>query len=112
MTQQPSNQRYLKAIAAKLRRKEAEQARGDLSRLQELDQTQDIALLRKWAWVSTIYGAIFSFIGIPMIITVAQPFLSEMLSNFIWIFAKIAMALSMLMFGTSIYFTTKLQQLD
>lgn len=111
MTQAPK-QRYLKTIAAKLRQKEAEKSRGDLSKLQELDQTQDIAILRKWAWISTIYGAIFSFFGIPLIIMVVQPFLPEMLCTFIWCFAKVSMAVSMLMFGTSIYLTTKLQRLD
>lgn len=108
----PSNQHYLKAIAAKLRRNEAEKARGDLGKLEELDQTQDLALLRKWAWVITIYGVLFSFVGVPLIIMVVQPFLSEWLSTLIWSFAKASMAISMLMFGTAIYFTTKLQRLD
>lgn len=111
MTQR-STQHYLKAIASKLRKREAEKARGDILKLQELDQTQDIAILRKWAWVSAIYGALFSFVGIPLAITVFQPFLPDMLSTFVWIFAKTSMALSMLMFGTAIYLTTKLQRLD
>lgn len=108
----PSTQHYLKRIAAKLRQREAEKARGDILKLQELDQTQDIAILRKWAWIFAIYGALFSFIAIPLAITMFQPFLPEALSNFIWFFAKSSMAISMLLFGTAIYCTTKLQTLE
>ena len=106
LTDRTSTNRYLQKIAARLRQKEAENARGDLNKLEQLDQTQDAALLRKWVWIYSIYFAIFSFIVVPLLITVFQRWLPEMVNTLVWIFAKLTMALSLFLFGTAIYFTT------
>lgn len=105
MIDELTKRKYLREIVRRLRQKEAEKARGDLEKLDELEQIQDNILLRKWAWISTIYGAIFSFLLVPLLISVLQPFLPDFLNSCLWIIAKVSMAISLLMFGTAIYFT-------
>lgn len=96
---------YLKEVVKRLRRHEAEMARGDISRLEELEQTTDSTILRKWGWISTLTGAFFSFIILPFTIGVVQAFLPEWGSNLLWAIAKVSMGLSLLMLLASIYFT-------
>lgn len=96
---------YLKEVATRLRQHEAERIRGDLALLEELEHTTDMTLLRKWGWISSIIGAIGSFVAFPLLLGVIQHFLPEWLGNTLWTIAKVAMGLSLLMFAASVYFT-------
>lgn len=104
---QPGQQPYLREIARRLRQFEAEKARGDLSKLEELDQLPDIILLRKWAWMCSIVFCGFAFLAMPLIISIFQPFMPEGLNTFVWAFAKTAMATALLLLGTTVYLTIK-----
>ena len=99
---------YLKEVVKRLRRHEAEMARGDIGRLEELEQTTDSTLLRKWGWISTLCGAFFSFVLLPFTIGVVQPFLPEWGNSLLWAIAKVSMGMSLLMLLASIYFTVGL----
>ncbi len=100
-----SGKEYLKEVAKVLRQREAETARGDLARLEYLENTTDEMLLRKWGWISTIVGAIASFFLLPLFIGLIQHFLPEWLSLLLWSLAKVSMGICLLMFAVTIYFT-------
>lgn len=96
---------YLHDVAQKLRQHESERARGNLSLLEHVEHTSDETLLRKWGWISTIVGAIFSFLVMPFAISILQPFVPELFDKILWAVAKVSMGMSLLMFAASIYFT-------
>lgn len=100
-----SLEEYLIEVAKRLRQHEAERARGNLTQLEELEHTTDATLLRKWGWLSTIIGAVFSFLLLPFVLGIIQPFVPEMLSLFLWAVVKVSMGMSLLMLAVSIYFT-------
>ena len=100
-----SLEQYMKEVAGKLRQHEAERIRGDLTLLEELENTTDLALLRKWGWISSIIGAGVAFIAMPFVIGLLQHFLPDWIGSLLWATTKVAMGLSLLMFGMSVYFT-------
>ncbi len=104
-----SFQLYLKDVAVILRKHEAEKVRGDLKCLENLEHTTDATLLRKWGWISTIVGTIFSFLVLPIIIGLIQRHIPDWLNLLLWAIAKTSMGMSMLMFAASVYFTVGLR---
>lgn len=109
MNQKFSLDEYLKEVVKVLRQKEAEMARGNIAKLEDLEQTTDATLLRKWGWISTLLGAGFSFLILPFSIGILQTFVPEWASLLLWSIAKVSMAMSLLMLGASIYFTVCLK---
>ena len=101
-------QQYLSEVAKKLRQHEANRARGDIGSLEALEHTTDATLLRKWGWVSTIVGAGFAFLVMPLTIGLIQRYVPEWLNLLLWAVAKTSMGMSMLMFAASVYFTVGL----
>ncbi len=99
---------YLIEVAKLLRQHEAERARGDLATLEALEHTTDATLLRKWGWISTIVGAGFAFLVLPLTIGLIQRHIPEWLNLLLWAVAKTSMGMSMLMFAASVYFTVGL----
>ena len=96
---------YIKDAAIFLRKYEAERLRGNIAQLEDLENTSDIALVRKWAWISAICGALFSFLAMPLLLGLVQSLLPFMLTQFLWAFVKVSMGMSLLMFAAAIYFT-------
>lgn len=88
-----------------IRQMEAELSRGDRVKLETLDRTTDQTLLRKWCWIFTIVGIIFSFGALPLLVGIVQIFSPPIVRSFLWICIKICMGACLLMFGTAIYFT-------
>ncbi|MBX9685930.1 MAG: hypothetical protein K2X27_04460 [Candidatus Obscuribacterales bacterium] len=105
-----SKEEYFKLLATRLRQIEAERARGDMAKLEDLEQTTDATLLRKWTLVSAIVGAAGSFFLMPLLISVVQPFIPEWADTLLWSIAKVSMGLALLMFGAAIYFTLGMNQ--
>lgn len=97
--------KYIKEVASKLRRYEAERIRGDLARLEELEHTTDLTLVRKWGWVSAIVGAGFSFILLPFITGIVQHYVPDWVGTLLWSIVKVSMGMTLLMLGVTIYFT-------
>ncbi len=110
MKPSPRLKQYLHEVAQKLRQHECERARGNLAVLESIEHTTDASLLRKWGWISTFVGAIFAFFVMPLAITIFQPFVSGPIDNMLWAVAKVSMAMALLMFGASIYFTLVLSE--
>lgn len=100
-----SIQQYKVDLAGFLRTKEAEMARGNLSRLEQLESTTDEYLLKKWTWVSAISGAGFSFFVCPFLLSLITPLLPQLLSELLWAVAKVCMGMCLLMFCAAIYCT-------
>ena len=96
---------YKQNIAAYLREKEIEMARGNLKHLQMLESISNEELLQRWAWKSTILGAIFSFLIAPLMLSVLHIFLSHLLIKLLWAVVEICMALSIAMLCAAMYFT-------
>jgi hypothetical protein len=95
----------MRKAAVYLREREANLARGQLTKLQALENVSDLDLLRKWAWMSAIFLAVGSFLGAPILLMAVGFILPFILSQLLWILAKIAMALTCAMLGTAIYLT-------
>lgn len=105
MSKEFSLDQYIHDMASYLRKYEAERLRGNLTQLEDLENTSDTALLRKWAWISSICGALFSFFGMPLLLGLLQSLLPFYVGQFLWAFVKVSMGMSLLMFAASIYFT-------
>ncbi len=105
MSQGFSIDKYLKEVAGRLRQAEAERARGDLARLEELEHTSDMTLVKKWGWISVIVGAAFSFVVLPFIVGIAQHYVPDWIGTLLWSVIKVSMGMTLLMLGVTIYFT-------
>lgn len=105
MNQKFSMQTYIGRVAGELRRREAEMHRGNIARLEALEQTSDRGLICKWGWISSACGAVFSFLVLPIFIGIFQSLVPGWACLLLWSFAKVSMALVLLMFLVSLYFT-------
>lgn len=101
---------YKRRVAHYLRQREAGMARGQLDRLNALDQVTDEDLLRKWSWMSAIAGIVFAFFGLPLGINVVGIFLPFELVQFLWAVDKVCMALTIAMFCVAAYLTFRRNQ--
>lgn len=105
MSQGFSLDNYLKEVAGRLRQAEAERARGDLARLEELEHTSDMTLVKKWGWISVIVGAGFCFVLFPFVVGILQHYVPDWVGTFLWSVIKVSMGMTLLMLGVTIYFT-------
>lgn len=98
-------QEQLNHLALIIRQHEANQARGQLERLDQLQATSDQYLLLKWSWLFTICGSLISFIILPVVASFTHIFRSELLFQLAWTLTKICMGISLLMLLIAIKFT-------
>lgn len=96
---------HKRQVAIYLREKEAHMCRGQIDRLNALDQMSDKELLVRWSWRSAILGAIIAFLGGPLLINIVRLFLPELLLKLVWALIQVSMVLSMMMLGTAMYLT-------
>jgi uncharacterized membrane protein len=92
-------------VSSWLRSLEVRTAGGDENKLQEIAVMSDDETIRKWLWTATIYGAPATFIALPIFLGLLQIVFSGFIMGILWFFAKLAMAIVLLIFGAAIYFT-------
>lgn len=98
---------YKRRLAQYLRQQEAGHFRGQMSRLDALDEVTDEDLLRKWAWLFAICSCLFAFLGLPMAINVFRAFMPYELAQFLWLVDKVSMFVSMGMFAIALFLTVR-----
>ena len=96
-------------VKAIRRREEASVANGfeRLEKLRALEETPDDYLLKKAAWSLLFISAPIAFLILPLVIGLADKYLSAQASQILWFSAKSFMALVLLSFLVSIYLTFK-----
>lgn len=98
-------QKYQTLLAAKLRDLEVKRAAGDPERIQELASIPDAEIMRRWMWIVSVVGAPICFVVAPFVLSVLGTFLPHAFAEFLWITAKVAMAVVFITFLLAIYFT-------
>ena len=93
-----------------IRRREEASVANDFERLEKLralEETPDDYLLKKAAWSLLFISAPIAFLILPLVIGLADKYLSAQASQILWFSAKSFMALVLLSFLVSIYLTFK-----
>lgn len=106
--QQPASIKdYLDTVATHLRQREAHMRRGDLAKLDALEEITDEDLLRKWSWMSAIAGLGVCFFIVPFVLSIINRYLPSILAHLLWSIVLVSMLVVMGMFGAAIYLTVK-----
>ena len=98
---------YLNMVAMRLRQREAHMRRGNVAKLEDLEETSDEELLKKWSWMSAIAGLIVCFFIVPFVLSIINRFLPPILAHLLWSLALVSMVVVMAMFAAAIYLTVK-----
>jgi hypothetical protein len=90
-----------------IRRREEASVANDFEKLRALEETPDDYLLKKAAWSLLFISAPIAFLILPLVIGLADKYLSTQASQILWFSAKSFMAVVLLSFLVSIYLTFK-----
>jgi uncharacterized membrane protein len=97
----------LQTLVIRLRQHEANKLRGDVAKLQDLEEMTDEELLKKWSWMCSIAGLIVCYFIVPFVLSIINRFLPAILAHLLWAVALASMFAVMAMFGCAIYLTVK-----
>jgi len=98
---------YRGKLIAHIRRREAMKFRGDQEALDELAQTPDEFLIKKWLWTMCFIGGPGIFVGAPLLLCVLGIFTPAPIMDVLWVVTKILMALVLLTFSLMVFITLK-----
>jgi hypothetical protein len=84
---------------------EISKASDDISRLEEIENTSDQALIAKWLWKMSIILTVPAFVLVPFIIPSLANILPPAIYEIVWFISKLFMAMVLIMLGLALYLT-------
>lgn len=87
-----------------IRSREARQAGSDVARLEELENSSDLYLLKRFAWTVIMYAAPITFLALPFAYNSFGAMLGEW-QPFVWYLLQFTMVAVFLLLALTIYLT-------
>lgn len=99
-----SFEEYQAFVTTRLRVFEEKRALNDPVKLKQLELTPDADLLRKWMLIVSVIGFPITFVFMIFLGMIGK-YLPELISQLLWIVAKGAMGITLLIFLLASYYT-------
>jgi hypothetical protein len=105
----PDLSQYKNRLLVLIRQQEARKALGNVDRLEELAETSDDFLLKKYIWTICLLGGPAVFVAMPLLLCVLGIFTPAPIMEFFWFFTKVGMAIVLLVFCLAVFFTLRVR---
>ncbi len=109
MKELPDLSQYKNRLLVLIRQQEARKALGNVDRLEELAETSDDFLLKKYIWTICLLGGPAVFVAMPLLLCVLGIFTPAPIMEFFWFFTKVGMAIVLLVFCLAVFFTLRVR---
>lgn len=109
MKELPDLSQYKSRLLVLIRQQEARKALGDTEKLEELAETSDDFLLKKYIWTICLLGGPAVFVAMPLLLCVLGIFTPAPIMEFFWFFTKVGMAIVLLVFCLAVFFTLRVR---
>lgn len=109
MKELPDLSQYKNRLLVLIRQHEARKALGNVDRLEELAETSDDFLLKKYIWTICLLGGPAVFVAMPLLLCVLGIFTPAPIMEFFWFFTKVGMAIVLLVFCLAVFFTLRVR---
>ncbi|MFA6211987.1 MAG: hypothetical protein WCT03_24495 [Candidatus Obscuribacterales bacterium] len=109
MKELPDLSQYKSRLLVLIREQEARKALGDVEKLEELAETSDDFLLKKYIWTICLLGGPAAFVAMPLLLCVLGIFTPAPVMEFFWFFTKVGMAIVLLVFCLAVFFTLRVR---
>lgn len=109
MKELPDLSQYKSQLLVLIRQQEARKALGDVEKLEELAQTSDDFLLKKYIWTICLLGGPAVFVAMPLLLSVLGIFTPAPVMDFFWFFTKVVMAIVLVVFCLAVFFTLRVR---